>query len=359
MAGRALVAVVQASPTTILDAIEHVLQLAELGPDAVWPTRLLIDQRRRRPFPAANTTPWQLDGALRALGLAASVMQNPRTWRTRFGPRDPYGYAAVMRSNTAVGLSLASRVPVPLDSTFPTLRQVVGEEVQMPQAMQNAQLLTLPTLKTDALVGLGGTLSVLASALLPDWQRVPPALLPSLLVDCLALQRTVSPQIGGLIDGTTAALGAGPYRLRPQVRNLLLASTDPIALDAVAARLLGRDPLRDVPYLRIAQERGLGVADLARIELVGDQAALATPAPLAERLRPGLAARLARTPFANLAFATESLWYERLLWALRDRDLFESWLLHSPWGRLFGEYQRNAYGRAPQPRPRANPTLKS
>jgi hypothetical protein len=55
----------------------------------------------------------------------------------------------------------------------------------------------------------------------------------------------------------------------PRIKNVILAGADSVALDAVAARLMGFDPL-SIPYLRLCQEQGLGVADPARIDLVGD-----------------------------------------------------------------------------------------
>ena len=58
----------------------------------------------------------------------------------------------------------------------------------------------------------------------------------------------------------------------PRVKNVILAGPDSVALDAVAARLMGFDPLA-VPYLRLCQELGLGVADPGGIELVGDDVA--------------------------------------------------------------------------------------
>lgn len=49
----------------------------------------------------------------------------------------------------------------------------------------------------------------------------------------------------------------------------IVAGTDPVAVDAVAAVVLGIDP-QSVGHLRAAQDAGLGVADLGRITVVGD-----------------------------------------------------------------------------------------
>ena len=50
---------------------------------------------------------------------------------------------------------------------------------------------------------------------------------------------------------------------------VILAGADSVAIDAVAARLMGFDPL-SIRYLRMCHDRGLGVADPREIELVGD-----------------------------------------------------------------------------------------
>jgi hypothetical protein len=61
----------------------------------------------------------------------------------------------------------------------------------------------------------------------------------------------------------------GPRTMIPRVKNLLLAAADSVAIDAIAARLMGFDPL-SIPFLRMAHERGLGIADPRQIEIVGD-----------------------------------------------------------------------------------------
>ncbi len=83
-----------------------------------------------------------------------------------------------------------------------------------------------------------------------------------------ALSAALLPQIS-VIDGFTGMQGEGP-RLGVRLRlGTVIAGTDPVAVDAVAAAIMGFDPL-DVAYLRRAQALGLGVADLAAITIVGE-----------------------------------------------------------------------------------------
>ena len=52
----------------------------------------------------------------------------------------------------------------------------------------------------------------------------------------------------------------------PHVKNYILASGDMVAIDAVAAKMMGFDPLL-IKFIRLAHERGLGCGDLNEIEI--------------------------------------------------------------------------------------------
>lgn len=71
-----------------------------------------------------------------------------------------------------------------------------------------------------------------------------------------------------IMDGVVAMEGNGPSRGRPKPIGALLASTDAVALDHVAARLIGCKPRR-VPTIAPAAERGLGENRAERIEVRG------------------------------------------------------------------------------------------
>ncbi len=50
---------------------------------------------------------------------------------------------------------------------------------------------------------------------------------------------------------------------------MILASADQVAIDAVAAKLMGFDPM-SIKFIRMAHELGLGCGDPRDIEIVGD-----------------------------------------------------------------------------------------
>jgi uncharacterized protein (DUF362 family) len=71
-----------------------------------------------------------------------------------------------------------------------------------------------------------------------------------------------------ILDAVWAMEGQGPSGGRPRHVGRILASANAVALDSCMAAMMGLVPRR-VPMLRIAEERGLGPADLERIELDG------------------------------------------------------------------------------------------
>jgi uncharacterized protein (DUF362 family)/NAD-dependent dihydropyrimidine dehydrogenase PreA subunit len=75
----------------------------------------------------------------------------------------------------------------------------------------------------------------------------------------------VKPAIS-LVDGILVMEGQGPTNGTPKHVGLVAGSTDLVALDTILADLAGLPPVK---ILSVAQERGLGVADPAKIEVIG------------------------------------------------------------------------------------------
>jgi len=73
-----------------------------------------------------------------------------------------------------------------------------------------------------------------------------------------------------LVDAVTALEGTGPSRGGvPKPLGLVVAGRDCVAVDAVCAALMGLEPT-EVASTRHAARRGLGEADLARIDVLGE-----------------------------------------------------------------------------------------
>ena len=57
--------------------------------------------------------------------------------------------------------------------------------------------------------------------------------------------------------------------MKPRIGDILLASGDSVAIDSVAAKIMGFDPM-SIPYIRMCHERELGIGDPQEIEIIGD-----------------------------------------------------------------------------------------
>lgn len=184
------------------------------------------------------------------------------------------------------------------------------------------------------------------------------------LVDLLAIQKEIHAGLFAVMDGTTAGNGPGPRTMIPVVKNVILASADQTAIDAVAAKMMGFDPL-SIGYIRLAHDAGLGVGDPRAIELVGD-------ADLGNenwgfRVGDNGASRVGdivwfgplkpvqnlfmRTPLVNLFILGSETYHDYYRWPLRDKQTFQTWRRTTPWGRLFTHYRRHGTLRQPSPAP--------
>lgn len=86
-----------------------------------------------------------------------------------------------------------------------------------------------------------------------------------MLVDLLgAVRPTVH-----VMDAVIAMEGEGPNAGKPRQLGLILASSDPVALDAVACRIVGIEPF-SIDTTRLAHEHGLGCGDPNQIEVRGE-----------------------------------------------------------------------------------------
>lgn len=318
----AVVAVVRTRPETVLDDYARLLALAGLdaiaAPDAVdsrsagGPALDLCLDREPGPIaalPAAASPPWQVEGVLRAL-LAAGWPTARLTVRapgvTRPDREPARSWARVL---AACGVDPLGEAPGARAGSTPCLLAA--------------------SLRTQRWLGLSGCLGVLAAHVvgpggLADRDR---------LVEAWRESGADRRLAGGVLDATVCGDGDDAATLVPVAAHLLLASKDPVAVDSVAARLVGLAP-GQLPLLHAAAAAGVGRVDPARIRLVGD--------------------RVDRLPELGLKAAagyrdprqTGSRWLRRLarfqpsvplaaLTARRRRRQHET----SPWGRLRRHYQ--------------------
>jgi len=89
-----------------------------------------------------------------------------------------------------------------------------------------------------------------------------------LLEGVVDLMTALKPRLT-VMDGTKCQEGMGPIFGTPKRMDLILASKDLVAADAVAGKIMGYDPSEVMITVRAAA-RGVGEMDLERIRIVGD-----------------------------------------------------------------------------------------
>ncbi|MBW2456611.1 MAG: DUF362 domain-containing protein, partial [Deltaproteobacteria bacterium] len=177
------------------------------------------------------------------------------------------------------------------------------------------------------------------------------------LVDLLAIQKEIHAGLYAVMDGTTAGNGPGPRTMKPVIKDLVLASADQVAIDAVAAKMMGFDPM-SLEYIAVAHEDGLGVGDPRDIEVVGEDVSHESwgfsvgdnaASTVGDALWFGPLKRFQKlffhTPLVNAFIFGSELYHDYYRWPLKDRKTYESWLAGTQWGQLFAAYLRGEAGR--------------
>jgi uncharacterized protein (DUF362 family) len=81
------------------------------------------------------------------------------------------------------------------------------------------------------------------------------------------IHRLIKPTLS-IIDGLTGQEDFGPVSGTPKQMNVLIGGTNPVAVDAVAMRIMGLDPTLSPPVL-LAYLQGLGPIEPEKIQVVG------------------------------------------------------------------------------------------
>jgi uncharacterized protein (DUF362 family) len=371
MPNKAIVAALRTRPDRVLDDYSRLMDLAGarqfLAPGA---TTILKDNISWHfPFPAANTTPWQLEGTVRALraeGFSDLVcVQNKTVVTDAFKGEDLNGYLPIFKSYGIPVLynfkdSDMRWVRIQPKAKMLVLDRIFPEGIHVPDYFFGKNIVHLPTIKCHIYTTTTGAMKNAFGGLLNTRRHYTHSWIHQTLVDLLAIQKEIHSGIFAVMDGTTAGNGPGPRTMYPEIKNVVLASGDQVAIDAVAAKLMGFDPL-SIDYIRLAHEAGLGIGDPRDIELVGDTdlaneswnfrvgdngASRVGDIVWFGPLKP-MQNVLMRTPLVNLFILGSEVYHDYYRWPAHDRRIFESWLANTPWGNLFQAYNRSGVLAAP------------
>ena len=157
-----------------------------------------------------------------------------------------------------------------LTKKFLCLNEVYPKGFSIPKRFIGENIIHLPTMKTHIFTTTTGAMKNAFGGLLNEHRHWTHPVIHETLVDLLMIQKKIHKGVFAVMDGTFAGDGPGPRCMIPHVKNVLLASADQVAIDAVAAKLMGMDPMTDCKFVRLAHEQGLGCGDVRDIEIVGD-----------------------------------------------------------------------------------------
>ena len=355
---RSTVAVVYTSPETVLDDIRHAMELA--GVRTALPsgleTLLKINISWQHYYPACSSTPWQLDGVIRALGSAGydhltpvhngTVVVDPREGAVN----NKHEVVTESHGLESVFLEDVEWVDFVPESPMLALDKVYPNGFQIPRMLKGKNIVHLPTVKTHVFTTMTGAMKNAFGGLLNYQRHWTHSVIHETLVDLLRIQKEIHPGIFAVTDGTFAGDGPGPRAMRWHTKNVIMASADQVAIDAVSAKLMGFDPM-SIPFIRIADEHGLGCGRFDDIDVVGEDidevnwgfnAAENTFASRGQKLiywgpLKSLENVLLRSFITPWAFAASNL-YHNAYWlnVVGSKRVREA--MKTPWGRLFQEY---------------------
>jgi len=354
------VAAVKTTPETVLEDIEKVMKLA--GVEKALPkgptTGLKINISWQTWYPACSTAPWQLEGAILALQNAGyddlvGVHNDTVVVDTSVGEANNK-HRFVTDQHQIPCLYLydqdfewfeykPKRPLLVLDKVYP-------DGLFIPRAIVGMNMVQLPTMKTHVFTTITGAMKNAFGGLLHRNRHWTHAVIHDTLVDLLMIQKDIHPGIFALMDGTFAGDGPGPRAMRWHQKDILLASADQVAIDAISAKLQGFDPM-SLRFIRRAHEMGLGIGDPKDIKILGydietepawgfiqedtfasrgQKAIYHGPLKPFEKL-------LLRSPIVPWAYFASNFYHNVYWYPFVGRKRVEAALLN-PWGKLFQSY---------------------
>lgn len=361
--GRGQVAILRTRPETVLDDYYELMRLCNYASNLPQDreTLLKINISWQIWYPACSTTPWQLDGVIRTLlrdgyprdrliaahnntvvvdAKEGALNNRLKLVQAHYGIRDLHTY-----EDNVEWVEYRPKQPLAVLAT------IYPDGIFIPKAFYGKNVLHMPTMKTHVFTTLTGAMKNAFGGLLDEKRHWTHANIHDTLVDLLQIQQDVHTGIFCVMDGTFAGEGPGPRAMRPYVKNTIMASSDPVAIDAMSAKIMGIDPLR-VRFIRHAHERGLGVGDPREIRIVGDAAVAEenwhfahdedTFASWGQKqiyhgaLKP-LEQPLLRSPLVPWSYAASNV-YHNLYWYPFVGSKRAEMMLNTAWGQKFLQY---------------------
>ncbi len=276
---KARVAILRTSPETVIRDYHRLMNLANYQ-DVIAKdvdTALKVNISWHFFFPGSSTTPWQLDGVIRAMkkdGYSPDLIHacHNRTVviDAHLGEREnkqlpvveAHGLRNVHIYEGEEWINIHDAVG-DLTKDFLCLNEVYPKGFMIPRRFIGENIIHLPTVKTHVFTTMTGAMKNAFGGLLNERRHWTHPVIHETLVDLLMIQQKIHRGVFAVMDGTFAGDGPGPRCMIPRVKNVILASADQVAIDAISAKLMGMDPL-SIKFIRLAHERGTRLRRPAR-----------------------------------------------------------------------------------------------
>ncbi len=361
-AGKGKVAILRTSPERVVDDYGRLMRLLNYQENLPKEkeTLLKINISWQFWYPGCSTPPWQLEGVIKTLlddgypreRLIAAQNQTVvvSAYLGEINNRHKVVVERYGIENLHIYEPQVEWIIYEPKEPFLVLHDIYPDGVKIPKAFIGKNIIQLPQTKTHVFTTMTGAMKNAFGGLLNERRHWTHGVIHETLVDLLTIQQDIHTGLFAVMDGTFAGDGPGPRAMRPHVKNVILASADQVAIDAVATKIMGFDPL-SLKFIRLANEKGLGVGDPRQIEIVGDKDAaeenwrFSTGETFASRgqkmiyhgvLKP-FEKLLTHSPLVPWAYLASNLYHNGYWYPLHGKKRAKKMLEETEWGALFRE----------------------
>ena len=273
------VVVLKTSPETVIDDYKKLMHLADyenfISKDT--DTLLKINLSWTKYFPSCSSQPWQLEGLVKTLIDDGYSKEKLFPIENKTVVTNPIKGAVNNKWMPVLKKYSLPFIPLPevewttykFKEKLLRLDRVFPEGIQIPKMFIGKNVIHLPTVKTHGHSVTTGAIKNAFGGLLKEVRHYAHKYIHEVLVDLMIMQKELHPGIFTVMDGTVCGDGAGPRTMIPVIKNYILASADSVAIDAIAAKMMGFNPM-DIPYISMCHEMKLGTGKPDEIEIVGE-----------------------------------------------------------------------------------------
>lgn len=342
------------SPKTVISDYQKLL--ANFPRPKNTPTIIKLNLSWTKFYPAVSTPPWNFEAVLKWLIDSGVSPKNIIPVENRTVVTD-VKKGSVNHGWDKIALKYGVKIHYLTDekyikykpkSKMLVLNDIYPDGILLPKIIMGKPLITLCTMKSHVFTTVTGSVKNYFGMLNTNrhfcHRRIHQA-----IIDLLQIQQELHPQITAIMDASVAGFGPGPRAMEWKPANLILASTDEIALDSTSARILGFNP-SDIEFLNLGPQLKLGQMESLKIKILG-----VTKLP---NLHVGQKKDTFASRGQKMIYRLFPEWFEKLLlrsflapWSYAASNLYHDsyWYrfvgqtrltryLNSDWGKLYKTY---------------------